>query len=296
MGAGSSSDSGADNEPDDVIGREYGFRVHRVEPGSPGAEAGLQSILDYIVVANGVRLNQDDASFVRMIAESKDKPLKLTVFDTHTLRTRETTLTPNDTWGGSGLVGITIRFDLAQSLSKHTLHVLDVFEDSPASAAQLDAFNDYILGVGDLLFDGPDEFGEIVLHNEHRPLRLFVYSVRTQLVREVVITPDRGWGGDGCLGCGVGGGYLHTLPRRRETRPHKARPDAAAPASAAPATAPATAPPPRPPQSQADGSGEVLAVEGASVGVNEVAAVPDGGPAAPVVAPVSATAAVPPPP
>jgi hypothetical protein len=233
MGAGSSSDSGADNEPDDVIGREYGFRVHRVEPGSPGAEAGLQSILDYIVVANGVRLNQDDASFVRMIAESKDKPLKLTVFDTHTLRTRETTLTPNDTWGGSGLVGITIRFDLAQSLSKHTLHVLDVFEDSPASAAQLDAFNDYILGVGDLLFDGPDEFGEIVLHNEHRPLRLFVYSVRTQLVREVVITPDRGWGGDGCLGCGVGGGYLHTLPRRRETRPHKARPDAAAPASAA---------------------------------------------------------------
>ena len=46
--------------------------------------------------------------------------------------------------------------------------MLDVFDESPASAAGLDAYNDYILGVGDLLYDGPDEFGEIVLHNERR--------------------------------------------------------------------------------------------------------------------------------
>eukprot|EP00965_Chrysotila_dentata_P230845 6198026-Pleurochrysis_carterae.AAC.2 len=25
----------------------------------------------------------------------------------------------------------------------------------------------------------------------------------------------RDWGGDGCLGCGVGAGYLHSLPRKR---------------------------------------------------------------------------------
>ena len=57
----------------DVVGREHGFRVHRVEAGSPGDDAGLQSILDYIVVANGVRLDHDDGSFVRMIQECKDK-------------------------------------------------------------------------------------------------------------------------------------------------------------------------------------------------------------------------------
>lgn len=217
MGIGSSSEA-YDDEADAVVGKEFGFRVHRVEPNSPGQAAGLQSILDYVVVANGVRLNQDDGSFVKMIQDNKGQPMRLLVFDTHTLRTRETVLTPDEGWGGTGLVGITIRFDLVQNLAKHTLHVLDVFDDSPASAAGLDAFNDYILGVGDLLYDGPDEFGEIVMHNEGRPLRLYVYSVQSEAVREVIITPDRGWGGDGCLGCGVGSGYLHTLPPRRNKR------------------------------------------------------------------------------
>lgn len=220
MGASASSEYD-DDESDAVVGKEYGFRVHRVEANSPGEQAGLQSILDYVVVANGVRLNHDDGSFVRMIAESKGQPMRLLVFDTHTLRTRETVLTPSDGWGGTGLVGITIRFDMAQSLAKHTLHVLDVFENSPASAAGLDAYNDYILGVGDLLYDGPDEFGEIVAHNEGRPLRLYVYSVQSETVREVIITPDRGWGGDGCLGCGVGAGYLHLLPPRRDLHTSK---------------------------------------------------------------------------
>ena len=137
MGSSQSVEPPADGVLHNVVGQEYGFRVHRVEGNSPGQAAGLQSIVDYIVVANGVRLDHDDGSFVRMIAESKDKPMKLCVFDTHTLRTRETELTPCDFWGGSGLLGITIRFDLAQPLSKHTLHVLDVFPDSPASAAGL---------------------------------------------------------------------------------------------------------------------------------------------------------------
>ena len=168
MGAGASSpeDSGAD-----VVGKEQGFRVHRVEPNSPGYDAGLESIIDYIVVANGVRLDSDDGSFVRMIQENKGKEMRLCVFNTHTLRTRETILLPNDQWGGTGLLGITIRFDVLRSLDKHTLHVLDVYPDSPASAAGLDDFNDYILGCGDLLFDGPDEFGEIVQHNTSRSSR-----------------------------------------------------------------------------------------------------------------------------
>lgn len=240
MGAASSTpeDGGID-----VIGKESGFRVHRVEPNSPGADAGLHSILDYIVVANGVRLDSDDGSFVRMIQENKGKEMRLCVFNTHTLRTRETMLLPNDQWGGTGLLGITIRFDVLQSLDKHTLHVLDVYPDSPASAAGLDDFNDYILGCGDLLFDGPDEFGEIVAHNTSRPVRLYVYNARTEAVREVMITPDRNWGGDGCLGCGVGAGYLHQLPQRRDRHDaHKAARAAAPAAEAEPPPRAATAP------------------------------------------------------
>ena len=136
-----------------VVYRERGFRVHRVEPDSPGHAAGLQSILDYIVVANGLRLDCDDGSFVRMIQECQGSPMSLTIFNTHTLRTREATVTP-DTWQGNGLLGITIRFDTMRSLDKHTLHVLEVYNDSPASVAGLIAFNDYVIGIGDILFDG----------------------------------------------------------------------------------------------------------------------------------------------
>jgi len=55
MGLGMSREADPDTDAalDGVVNREYGFRVHRVEEGSPGADAGLQSILDYIVVANG---------------------------------------------------------------------------------------------------------------------------------------------------------------------------------------------------------------------------------------------------
>ena len=43
--------------------------------GRPVAAA-LQSILDYIVVANGVRLDKDDGSFVKLIQESKDRIMR----------------------------------------------------------------------------------------------------------------------------------------------------------------------------------------------------------------------------
>ena len=101
-----------------------------------------------------------------------------------------------------------------------------------------------MLGVGDLLYDGPDEFGEIVAHNENRPVRLYVYSTRSEEVREVIITPDRQWGGDGCLGCGVGAGYLHTLPPRRDLHKPVARLAAPPPAAAATTAAATAAAPP----------------------------------------------------
>jgi C-terminal processing protease CtpA/Prc len=176
MGATQSTD------PDDeVVDKEYGFRVHHVEENGPGRAAGLESIFDYIVVANGVRTDQDDGTFVRMIKEAEGTNMQLTVFNTHTLTTRETILLPNADWGGAGLLGITIRFDLAQDVAKHTLHVLEVYDESPASNAGLVSYNDYVVGVGDLLFDGPDDFGEIIALNEKRAVRLFVYASRSRV-------------------------------------------------------------------------------------------------------------------
>jgi len=92
-----------------------------------------------------------------MISESVGQEICCTVFNTHTMRTRETVLVPRSDWGGAGLLGVTIRFSIARPLEKHTLHVLDVYPSSPASSAGLDGYNDYILGVGDLLFDGESQ-------------------------------------------------------------------------------------------------------------------------------------------
>ena len=102
--------------------------------------------------------------------------------------------------------------------------------------------------IGDLLFDGPDEFGEIVQHNCNRPVRLYVYNARTEEVREVVITPDRHWGGDGCLGADVAHGYLHRLPTRcRGSDGVSVEPDRPAAPNAAVATGETPPPPPRHP-------------------------------------------------
>ena len=46
-----------------------------------------------------------------------------------------------------------------------------------------------------------------------RPIRLYVYSASSDNVRLVTMTPNDEWGGNGCLGCDVGYGLLHRIPR-----------------------------------------------------------------------------------
>ena len=44
------------------------------------------------------------------------------------------------------------------------------------------------------------------------PLKLYVYNIEVDSVREVTLTPNSSWGGEGCLGCNIGYGYLHRIP------------------------------------------------------------------------------------
>jgi len=43
-----------------------------------------------------------------------------------------------------------------------------------------------------------------------------VYNFDLDTVREVLLTPNSAWGGEGSLGCGIGYGYLHRIPVRDE--------------------------------------------------------------------------------
>ena len=41
-----------------------------------------------------------------------------------------------------------------------------------------------------------------------------VFNERTEELREIVIVPDFEWGGEGCLGCDVGSGMVHWIPKK----------------------------------------------------------------------------------
>lgn len=50
----------------------------------------------------------------------------------------------------------------------------------------------------------------------YRPFAPFFIEVFPSTLREVVLVPNRMWGGEGLLGCGVGFGLLHRIPKMRQ--------------------------------------------------------------------------------
>lgn len=91
-------------------------------------------------------------------------------------------------------------------------HVLDVPANSPADAAGLLPYSDYILGTPEGVLHGEGGLSELVEDHIGRPLRLYVYNHEYDVTREVTIQPSRDWGGEGALGCVLGYGALHRLP------------------------------------------------------------------------------------
>ncbi|KAL9931667.1 hypothetical protein V8E36_009453 [Tilletia maclaganii] len=138
------------------------------------------------------------------------------------------------------LLGLSLRLcDPSQALSA-VWHVLDILEGSPAALAGLVPYGDYVIGwagasgrdrasaattattpggPGDDAVPplrGEGDFYELVERYINRPLRLYVYNSDFDHTREVIIIPNRDWGGEGLLGCGVGYGLLHRIPRPQE--------------------------------------------------------------------------------
>lgn len=63
------------------------------------------------------------------------------------------------------------------------------------------------------MHESEDLFTLIEAH-EGRALKLYVYNANDDSCREITITPNHNWGGEGSLGCGIGYGYLHRIPIR----------------------------------------------------------------------------------
>uniref|UniRef100_K7F2W6 Golgi reassembly stacking protein 2 n=1 Tax=Pelodiscus sinensis TaxID=13735 RepID=K7F2W6_PELSI len=184
-----------------------------VQENSPGHRAGLEPFFDFIVSINGSRLNKDNDTLKDLLKASVEKPVKMLVYSSKTLELRETSVTPSNMWGGQGLLGVSIRFCSFDGANENVWHVLEVESNSPAALAGLRPHSDYVIGADTVMNESEDLFSLIETH-EGKPLKLYVYNTDTDNCREVIITPNSAWGGEGSLGCGIGYGYLHRIPTR----------------------------------------------------------------------------------
>uniref|UniRef100_UPI00398F5ECE Golgi reassembly-stacking protein 2 isoform X2 n=1 Tax=Pristiophorus japonicus TaxID=55135 RepID=UPI00398F5ECE len=194
-------------------GGNEGYHVLRVQENSPGHRAGLEPFFDFVVSIGNTRLNQDNDTLKDLLKANVEKPIKVVVYSSKTLKLRETTVTPSNMWGGQGLLGVSIRFCSFEGANENVWHVLEVEPNSPAALAGLRPHTDYIIGADTVMNESEDLFSLIETH-EGKPLKLYVYNTDTDNCREVVITPNTTWGGEGSLGCGIGYGYLHRIPTR----------------------------------------------------------------------------------
>lgn len=194
-------------------GGSDGYHILRVQDGSPGQKAHLEAFFDFIVAIENTRLDQDNDTLKELLKKNVENSIKMLIYSSKTQSVREVMVTPSANWGGQGLLGVSIRFCSFEGATENVWHVLEVHPSSPAELAGLRPFSDYIIGADSVMHESEDFFTLIEAH-EGRSLKLYVYNVNDDTCREVSITPNHTWGGEGSLGCGVGYGYLHRIPIR----------------------------------------------------------------------------------
>ncbi|XP_012597620.1 Golgi reassembly-stacking protein 1 isoform X2 [Microcebus murinus] len=235
---------GLGNSAEETVGGTEGYHLFQVQENSPAQKAGLEAYFDFILTIGHARLNEDNDTLMALLKANVEKPVKLEVFSTKTMRVREVEVVPSNMWGGRGLLGASVRFCSFSRAHEYVWHVLNVEPSSPAALAGLQPYADYVIGADQLLQESEDFFSLIESH-EGRPLKLMIYNTETDSCREVTLTPNAAWGGDGSLGCGIGYGYLHRIPTRSPSY-HKKPPTAPPPSAPPPGAPPPATPPPGP--------------------------------------------------
>ncbi|NWU90482.1 GORS1 protein, partial [Upupa epops] len=232
-----------------------------VQENSPAQQGGLEPFFDFIIAIGHTRLNKENNMLKDLLKANAEKMVKLEVYNIKTMKIREVEVVPSNMWGGQGLLGASVRFCSFQGANEHVWHVLDVEPASPAALAGLQPYSDYIVGSDQILQESEDFFSLIESH-EGKPLKLMVYNTEADAIREVVVTPNGAWGGEGSLGCGIGYGYLHRIPtqsltskKKAESKPPSPLPEAGTPV---PSTNGYTETPLLAPASQSDVSETVM--------------------------------------
>ncbi|RIA83830.1 GRASP55/65 PDZ-like domain-containing protein [Glomus cerebriforme] len=193
-----------------------GYHVLRVQENSPAHTAGIEPFFDYIVGINGIQLNFDSPYFQEQLLQNVDKEVILLIYSTKEQEFREVKLIPNKNWSNNsqdGLIGCSIRYCSYESINEHVWHILDIAPDSPAEMAGLVPLTDYVIGTPHATLRSETDFYDLIEEHLGKSLRIYVYNADFDVCREVIIVPNHEWGGEGSLGCGVGYGYLHRIPK-----------------------------------------------------------------------------------
>mmetsp|Transcript_14021 Transcript_14021/g.22075 ORF Transcript_14021/g.22075 Transcript_14021/m.22075 type:complete len:352 (-) Transcript_14021:453-1508(-) len=155
----------------------------------------------------------EDIDFPSLLKDNVGKELELLVHNIKSNSQRLVKITPSATWGGSGLLGVTIRLDDYGGADERLIRLLSCEHNSPAAIAGLVPMNDYLLGTTSTSFDSDQKFAEVLMVHADRIVELYVYSSESDVVRVVTLMPTLSWGGRGLLGAEVGTGYLHRFPK-----------------------------------------------------------------------------------
>ncbi|CAO1630608.1 unnamed protein product [Parajaminaea phylloscopi] len=214
-----------------------GYHVVRVAANSPAHLAGIEPFFDFCVGLDGQALSagatggdEDAMGAWKKLEEKEGTQVTLNVWSSKRQELREVTLVPSRSWSTStsgpsesdaqpSLLGLTLRLCAPHLALSAVWHILDILEESPAESAGLVPFGDYVIGWAGGVLKHEGDFYELVEAHEGRPLRLYVYNSDYDHTREVIIVPNREWGGEGLLGCGVGFGLLHRIPRPQDRPP-----------------------------------------------------------------------------
>ncbi|KAG8750105.1 hypothetical protein FRC12_013075 [Ceratobasidium sp. 428] len=222
MGATASSPSTAHS----TLPPRRALHVLRVAPGSPAADTDITPFFDFVVGVQGMEgiVDVDAASLERVVEAREGTEIQLVVWSSKVQQTRTVSLTPSRKWTSllppppdakPSLLGLSMRLCTPEFSLDNVWHILDVHDGSPAESAGLVPYGDYIIGYSGGVLERESDFYELVEAHVDKPLRVYVYSHDFDNLREVVLVPNRMWGGQGLLGCGVGFGLLHRIPHDR---------------------------------------------------------------------------------
>ncbi|KAF9221576.1 hypothetical protein BS17DRAFT_784983 [Gyrodon lividus] len=231
MGAGQSTNPQAQTS--------HALHVLRVTPSSPASQTSIEPFFDFIVGYNDVdsfsgQNELDAVELEQIVEEHEERVLNLLVWSSKTRETRVVPIVPSRAWALAqqatlpledsvvppqpSLLGLSMRMCEFEFAADNVWHVLEVMEGSPAESAGLVPYGDWIIGWFGGVLAAENDFYDVVEAHIDKPLRVYVYSYDFDNLREVVLVPNRHWGGEGLLGCVFGFGYLHRIPSQPTDR------------------------------------------------------------------------------